>query len=109
METARVVKPLSLHYTHRVTYEREAIMRWLTSHRTDPSTKTSLKKRHLAPNLALRSAIEGWVASEAATRYHLVLLEALQWQCIPSAILVMCNLSFVSLHCCSFLPETSLW
>ena len=49
-------------------------MRWLTSHRTDPSTKTSLKKRHLAPNLALRSANEGWVASEAAARYHFVLL-----------------------------------
>lgn len=43
-------------------------MRWLANHRSDPSTKMALKKRHLAPNLALRSAIEGWVASESATR-----------------------------------------
>ena len=75
-------------------------MRWLTSHRTDPSTKTSLKKRHLAPNLALRSAIEGWVASEAAARYHLVLSEALQWQFISSALLMLCNLSLGLCYCC---------
>ncbi|KAK9832525.1 hypothetical protein WJX81_005421 [Elliptochloris bilobata] len=51
-----------------VTYEREAIVRWLANHRSDPSTKMALRRRHLAPNLALRSAIEGWVASEAVVR-----------------------------------------
>jgi DNA-binding FadR family transcriptional regulator len=65
-----------------VTYEREAIVRWLASHRTDPSTKLALRRRHLAPNLALRSAIEGWAASEALRRRAPATAEALAPACL---------------------------
>ncbi|KAL7469078.1 hypothetical protein ACHAXS_009322 [Conticribra weissflogii] len=39
-------------------YERAAIMRWLETKDTSPITRNKLKWRHLAPNRALKEAIE---------------------------------------------------
>ncbi|CAL5222071.1 g4373 [Coccomyxa viridis] len=51
-----------------MTYERPAILKWLETRRHDPCTKAPLRKRHLAPNLALRGVIEGWVLEQCRRR-----------------------------------------
>ena len=51
-----------------MTYERPAILKWLESRRHDPCTKAPLRKRHLAPNLALRGVIETWVLEQCRRR-----------------------------------------
>jgi hypothetical protein len=47
------------------TYDRKSIEAWLSSHGTSPMTNTRLASRALAPNYALRSAIERWRAAGA--------------------------------------------
>jgi U-box domain len=44
-----------------VTYDREAIMRWLETRRVDPTTKVPMRRRQLVPNLSLRSVIDAWL------------------------------------------------
>ena len=51
-----------------MTYEREAIERWLTEHDTSPLTGIVLPHKFLTPNYALRSAIEDWKATEEDER-----------------------------------------
>ena len=51
-----------------MTYERPAILKWLETRRHDPCTKAPLRKRHLAPNLALRGVIEAWVLEQCKKR-----------------------------------------
>jgi hypothetical protein len=44
-----------------MSYDRETISTWLTSHDIDPSTGIDLgTKKALAPNVALRNAIQQW-------------------------------------------------
>ena len=44
-----------------MSYEREAIVEWLSSNDTDPSTGVELgRRKQLAPNVALRKAIAAW-------------------------------------------------
>ena len=43
-----------------MTYERDAIDRWLKDHNTSPLTGMVLDHKYLTPNYALRSAIEDW-------------------------------------------------
>jgi hypothetical protein len=44
-----------------MTYEREAIVEWLSSNDTDPSTGVELgQRKQLAPNVALRKTIGAW-------------------------------------------------
>ena len=63
---------LQLTYaTAGMTYERPAILKWLETRRHDPCTKAPLRKRHLAPNLALRGVIEGWVLEQCRRRQAL--------------------------------------
>jgi serine/threonine protein kinase len=42
------------------TYERDAIQGWLLTHNTSPATGAVLPHKELAPNFALRKAIETW-------------------------------------------------
>ena len=42
------------------TYERHAIQGWLLTHNTSPATGAVLPHKELAPNFALRKAIETW-------------------------------------------------
>ena len=51
-----------------MTYERPAILKWLETRRHDPCTKAPLRKRHLAPNLALRGVIETWILDQCKKR-----------------------------------------
>ena len=51
------------------TYEREAIEQWFAAgHDTSPSTGGSLPHTQLAPNIALRQAIEAWEDANVARR-----------------------------------------
>ena len=44
-----------------MTYEREAIVEWLSSNDIDPSTGVELgQRKQLAPNVALRKLIAAW-------------------------------------------------
>ena len=45
-----------------MTYERDAIVEWLSSHDTDPSTGVELggARKQLAPNVVLRKLIAAW-------------------------------------------------
>ena len=44
-----------------MTYEREAIVEWLSEHDIDPSTGTKLgENKLLTPNVALRKMIDAW-------------------------------------------------
>ena len=49
------------------TYDRAAIERWISEHRTDPMSRTAISLDDLVPNFAIRSLIESFVrkASEA--------------------------------------------
>ena len=49
-----------------VTYERAAIVQWLRTRGTEPSTGRACAERELTPNRALRSVIERWVADATA-------------------------------------------
>ena len=45
-----------------MTYERDAIVEWLSSHDTDPSTGVELggARKQIAPNVVLRKLIAAW-------------------------------------------------
>ena len=44
----------------RQTYERAAIVDWLRTHDTSPSTGATLSSKHLIPNVAIRSLVREW-------------------------------------------------
>ena len=51
-----------------MTYEREAIVEWLSSNDIDPSTGVELGQRKLlAPNVALRKLIAAWREEHGAS------------------------------------------
>jgi len=44
------------------TYDRAAIERWISEHRTDPMSRTAISLDDLVPNLAIRALIESFVS-----------------------------------------------
>jgi hypothetical protein len=44
-----------------VTYERSAIVQWLSSKRSCPVSQAPLRRRHISPNLSLRQVMEAWL------------------------------------------------
>lgn len=52
--------------TSGITFERFAIMQWLSTHRHDPITQAAARKRHLSPNHNLRQLMETWMGTKLA-------------------------------------------
>jgi hypothetical protein len=49
-----------------ITYERNALIRWVREHGTEPTTRRPMSTAHIVPNLAARAALEAWARAEAA-------------------------------------------
>jgi hypothetical protein len=53
-----------------ITYEKNAIIRWLVNNNTSPVTRQSIEKSNIIPNIALRNTIQDYLKSKNISLNH---------------------------------------